>query len=101
MSEATPARYHAYAIELMSEALTKFAKIMRAPEAPRGGLIVTLENLIAALREEPPHTITNYERSLHRRSIELLDTAYASVNGRDTTEGRARLYTLVEELRKQ
>lgn len=93
-------RYHAYAVELMSEALIKFAKVMRQPDAPRGSLISTLEHLIAALREEAFTVVTNYERSLHARSIELLETAFLSVNGSDTTEGRAKLFVLVDELRK-
>jgi hypothetical protein len=99
-SELLAQRYHAYSIELMAEALTKFAKVMRSPDAARGSLITTLEHLIASLREEPFVVVTNYERQVHLRSLELLDAAYLSVNGADTTEGRAKLFLIVEELRK-
>jgi hypothetical protein len=99
-TEVLAIRYRDYSIELMSEALCKFAKVMRHPEEPKGSLINTLEHLISALREEPYKVITEHERQLHLRSLELLNVAYSSLNGPDTTEGRAKLYTLVEELRK-
>lgn len=92
-------RYHALAIELFGEAVIAMARVIRSPEAPRGRLTLTLEQLVSALREEPHRITTQYELALQARTMDLLHAADASVNGPDTQEGRARLYSLVSELK--
>ncbi len=94
-------KYFCYSIELFSEVLFHYTKIIRAPDSPRGNLILSLERLIAALRQQPFHPVTEYERRVRERAIDLLDIADQSVNGPDTTEGRAKLYTIVSELKAQ
>jgi len=93
------ASYHAYSLELFGELMIQLAKIVRQPDAPNGHLIILLDRLIHALRKEPYQVVTESERLLRLRADELLEIAYQSVNGPDTNEGRARLYTIVTELR--
>lgn len=93
-------RYRAYSLELFSEAIKQMARLLRQPDAPKGQLIVTLDTMISALREQPYKVITEYERKVRERALELLDIADLSVNGPDTTEGRAKLFTLVSDLKK-
>lgn len=93
-------RYWAYSIELFSEAVKQMARLLRQPDAPKGQLIITLETMIAALREQPFKVVTEYERRVRERAIELLDVADLAVNGPDTTDGRAKLFILVSELKK-
>lgn len=95
-----PERYYHYSVELFSEAVKQMAKIMRVHSSPRGQLILTLEHLISALREQPFKPVTEYERLVRERALELLDIADLAVNGPDTTEGRAKLFLLVSELKK-
>ena len=92
-------RYRAYSIELFSEAVKQMARLIRQPDAPRGQLIVTLENLVSSLREQPFRPVTEYERQVRERAIELLDVADLSLNSADTNEGRAKLFQLVYQLR--
>lgn len=92
-------RYHRYAMELFAEAMKYYGPIISDTERPRGQLIITLERLICALREEPFRVDTEYERRVKLRAMELLDVADQAVNGSDTTEGRAKLFQLVYQLR--
>jgi len=95
-------RYHFYSIQLFAEAMTYMSKVVIDPQSmpARGEVINTLRTLISALQRHPHEVITAREEALARRAKELLTVADESVNGSDTTEGRAKLYTLVEELKK-
>lgn len=97
----TQTDYHNYSVELFSESLYHFGKLLRAPsdDTTRGQLVLALERTIFALRSQPFRVVTERERKIHDRSLELLSIADQSVNGPDTTEGRAKLYTLVSELK--
>lgn len=98
----TEGRYHFYSIQLFSEAMHYMSKVLVEPKSlsARNVLIHCLQNLISTLNRRPHHIFTSKEMTIAERSLDLLKIADESVNGPDTTEGRAKLYTLVEELKK-
>jgi hypothetical protein len=94
-------RYHLYSIQLFAEAMTLMSRVLLQPRevAPRNELINTLHTLVSALSRQPRRVMTEHERLVALRALELLTVADESVNGPDTTEGRAKLYQLVTELK--
>src|SRR5262245_26440989 len=88
-----------YSIELFGETMIHLANYLRRPDSPTGNLIITLERLTSALRKEPYQPISEFERQIRLRAMELFAVSHQSVNGPDTNEGRAKLFTLLTELK--
>jgi hypothetical protein len=96
-------RYFTMAGDLLGEILSGYGKLLRQPDGPRGQVILKLEQMAAALRNEPFKPVMDWDRRLHQASPQLLDLAEKLLNDQKNgivTDSSIELASLLLELRR-